>query len=834
MHHRTHIPLTIPILLLSLAFPAGAAQVTSIELCTDVRNGGFTAVNVVQTFGVDTPVIHAVVHVAGAKAGAVVKGAWISVDAISVPNYQIDAAEQKIARRGAATAHFSLSRPTKGWPVGQYRLDVYVDNQLAGSRTFTVGTPAGTTPQPQAPQPPAPAPGTGQDRDQIQKKLEALQAAHQAGVLSDEEYAQKKAILAAQLQDAAPALDAETRQRLEALEAAYRAGVLNEQEYQQKKALLSRGATKPAASQPSAEPLPPGATDPRPAPTGAAREGRTHSHPAGFSFWYPATWTITAQDQTLQLVPADAAQSPQGPLELYFLATESLTDQGIQNPTDERIIQYLEGQVKSLSPALTYDRQPTTMATQAGPGAVLVWQATSPDGRRVTARVFVVFVKQTAVMLIGMGLKDRIEARDADLQDLFKSITTAQAVAPEAPGSTEAGPVPPQTPAAPAAPAPADPNFAQQLRALETAKQMGVLTEQEYAAKRKVLEDRQRRVPDPAVQQKLEAIESAYRAGILSEEEYRQKKAQLTGTAPETPVPQGGPAPGAGVSPRVDGKTYRHVIGFTFWHPADWTVKEHEEMLQLVPPNASTTANGEPTEVYLILGDNSAGDEGIASPQDPRVTQFMDQAVAQLSPALKRTGAPAPMATATGNGVVMNWQGESPRGGTVCARAYVCLIKNYGVALVALCFQDRLAAREAELQRIFTSFAFGAGQRDLQLAGTWNYLTTNSMTNWSPFETSCSRAQMASDRTGTLVIESDGTWRRRDQTQMIAGAGGVWVESNDTKDSKGTWYAGNGSLHLIWEGKSWQEYKYEIRQAPQGPRLLLTSGGKGELWERAR
>ncbi|MBM4027228.1 MAG: SHOCT domain-containing protein [Planctomycetes bacterium] len=827
MHHCTHILLTIVILPWSLVSGAGAARVTSIDLCTDVRDDGFTAVNVVQTFGVDTPVIHAVVHVAEAKAGTVVKGTWISIDAISVPNYQIDAAEQKIQGRGAATGHFSLSRPTNGWPEGRYRLDVYLDNQLAGAKTFTV-----RAPEPEVPQPPVLARAAGEDRDQIQKKLGALQAAHQAGILTGQEYAEKKTILEAQLQDAAPALDAGTRQRLAALEAAYQAGILNEQEYQQKKALLTGGATRSALADMPSPPVSLGETDGRPAPTAAVRAGRIHSHPAGFSFWYPATWTIRPQDEMLQLAPADAAQSPQGPLELYFLATEDIAGQGIQSPTDERVIQYLDQQIKSLSPVLTYDRQPATIPTGVGPGAVLGWQATSPDGRRITARVYVVLAKQTAVMLIGMGLQERIEAREADLRDLFTSVTTGQAVAPTTPAREDT----PRTPARPKTPAPAptDPDVGRQLQALETARQAGVLNDQEYVAKKKLLEDRQPRAVDPATQQKLEAIESAYGAGILSEEEYRQKRAQLLGAAPRGPVPQSSAAPGAGVSPRLEGKTYRHVIGFTFWHPADWSVTEHEEMLQLVPPNPSTTPQGEPTEVYLILGDNSVGDEGITSPQDPRIAQFMDQAVAQLSPALKRIGTPAPLATATGQGVVMNWEGPSPRGGIVCARAYVSLINNYGVALVAICLKDRLPVREAELQRVFASFTFGAGERDLQIVGTWSFLTTSSLTNWSPFETAYSRAQMVSDRTATLVIEPGGTWRRRDQTQMIAGAGGVWLESNDTKDSQGTWYAGNGSLHLIWDDKSWQEYKYEIRQTADGVRLLLASAGKGELWERAK
>jgi hypothetical protein len=588
------------------------------------------------------------------------KGAWISIDAISVPNYEIDSAEVKVLRDGPASGHFSLSRPNNGWPVGHYRLDVYVDGRLIGSKGFSVSPPAdGRTPQ-----------------------------------------------------------------------------------------------------EPVAAP--------------AVKAGRTHSHPAGFSFWYPASWNIDEQDGMLQLVPAGAADSPEGPLELYILATEDISGQDIHGPTDEGVIEYLDEQVKSLSPVLEYTRRPSDIPTDAGKGAGLVWQATAPDGRKIIARVFVVFVRRTAVMLIGMGLQERIDARAADLQDLFKSITTGQV---KPPVSTEARPVQPQRPTPPARVAPPP----------------------------------ERKGPDAGGPRR----------------------------GPEAAGPAGAPARdpqalGEGVSPKAGGKTYRHAIGFTFWHPADWTVKEHEEMLQLIPPNPSTTAGGDPTEIFLIIGDNTAGDEGITSADDPRVAQFMDQAVAQLAPFLQRSRAPAALVTATGKGAVMDWQGSSPSGGLVSARAYISVIKDSGVSLVALCQRDRLQAREAELQRIFISFAFGEGQRDLQLAGTWNFLTTSSLTNWSPFETAYSRAQMASDTTGTLVIQSDGTWTRVSRTHTIAGAGGVWLESKDTQESRGTWYAGNGSLHLIWDDKSWQEYKYEIRQTPQGVRLLLAIGGKGELWERAK
>ena len=33
---------------------------------------------------------------------------------------------------------FSLSKPTKGWPVGKYRVEIYVNDKLADTVKFTV------------------------------------------------------------------------------------------------------------------------------------------------------------------------------------------------------------------------------------------------------------------------------------------------------------------------------------------------------------------------------------------------------------------------------------------------------------------------------------------------------------------------------------------------------------------------------------------------------------------------------------------------------------------------------------------------------------------------
>ena len=248
MNHRRYTTLTIVTLLLMITSSASSAtRLKSIELCTDVGNDGFTAINVVQSFTTDILVIHGITHVEDTPANCTLKGVWVSVDAISIPNYEIDSAEVKVERKGSATGHFSLSRPTNGWPTGNYRLDIYADSQLLGSKNF----PISATSKEQLTQPQVTVTAQ-QDNQELQKKLQALQTAKEAGILSESEYQQKKAAIEAQLQKSSQKIDADTLKRLEALEAAYRSGILNEQEYKEKKAILLGTQAKPPAKYPPA------------------------------------------------------------------------------------------------------------------------------------------------------------------------------------------------------------------------------------------------------------------------------------------------------------------------------------------------------------------------------------------------------------------------------------------------------------------------------------------------------------------------------------------------------------------------------------------------------
>lgn len=278
------------------------------------------------------------------------------------------------------------------------------------------------------------------------------------------------------------------------------------------------------------------------------------------------------------------------------------------------------------------------------------------------------------------------------------------------------------------------------------------------------------------------------------------------------------------------GTIYRHVIGFSFWHPTGWQVKEQEDFLQLVPPKPAATAEG-PSELYFIVGDSVAG-QGILHPGDYRVVQYLDQTIRSLSPTMTRVGKPASVPTSKGQGVLLQWQGRSAAGKVVHAKAYAAIIRDHGVALVALGLPDALKPREDDLRQMFASFGFGQGPRDPQLVGKWHLLATTSITNWSTWETHWSRAQLVADTNSVLVFHANGTWTRTDKYHMIAGAGGTWIEDKRVTASDGRWNAANGALYMVWKDNSWDDFKYQVTRTREGIQLRTASGKTGRLWKR--
>lgn len=202
-----------------------------------------------------------------------------------------------------------------------------------------------------------------------------------------------------------------------------------------------------------------------------------------------------------------------------------------------------------------------------------------------------------------------------------------------------------------------------------------------------------------------------------------------------------------------------------------------------------------------------------------------------ILPTLQRTGSPTTINMIQGQGVLLNWEGSNHQGQRVEARAYVAIINNYGVSLVALGLKGLPAKREADLRKIFDSFAFGQSQKDPNLMGRWQLFATNSLTNQSPFETDWSRAQMVSDKNSTMEFRADGTWLRTDKSHMLVIAGGTYLEDKSSDSSGGRWYASSGVLIMIWEDNSWEEYQYQIHQTAQGRQLRMVCGNSGQVWK---
>jgi hypothetical protein len=290
-------------------------------------------------------------------------------------------------------------------------------------------------------------------------------------------------------------------------------------------------------------------------------------------------------------------------------------------------------------------------------------------------------------------------------------------------------------------------------------------------------------------------------------------------------------APAAPKIPIQKGKVYRHVTGLTFWYPDNWRVKELDEALQLIPNDVEIQSQG-PDELYVIAGESVAG-TGILNPDDPRVIHYTDQVVQSILPSLMRVGRVKYVDMITGKGVFLQWEGKNNKGKTVCAEAFITIRQNFAISLSAIAYKHLLEKRNDELHRIFASFAFGEGQRDPDLIGHWELTATQSITNQSVWETDWSRAQLVSDNQSHLVFTPDGKWSRTDTSHMIAGAGDVWIESSDKDESGGRWYAGEGTLFMIWENNTWEDYSYKIYTSAQGRELRMICGKTGQVWNES-
>lgn len=124
-------------LLLATAAQAGEPRYSDLTFSASEDNSAPT-----EVFATDTPKIFLHAALVDVASGAKLSGTWIAekTDA-APPNYKIDSVTMT-AGMLMNVATFSLSKPTAGWPVGDYRVDLAIDGKPAGSAHFKIASKA--------------------------------------------------------------------------------------------------------------------------------------------------------------------------------------------------------------------------------------------------------------------------------------------------------------------------------------------------------------------------------------------------------------------------------------------------------------------------------------------------------------------------------------------------------------------------------------------------------------------------------------------------------------------------------------------------------------------
>jgi hypothetical protein len=91
------------------------------------------------TFPADIPKLYAFFRSKGTEKGDILRGVWIAEDVGDAAPKDSKITEVLVtAERSDDYGAIGLARPIDGWPVGKYRLEIYVGDKLAEALKFTI------------------------------------------------------------------------------------------------------------------------------------------------------------------------------------------------------------------------------------------------------------------------------------------------------------------------------------------------------------------------------------------------------------------------------------------------------------------------------------------------------------------------------------------------------------------------------------------------------------------------------------------------------------------------------------------------------------------------
>jgi hypothetical protein len=90
-------------------------------------------------FTATTPKLYAMFKTTGAKDGDKLRGVLIAEDVGDAAPLNTAVREAALTLDGdTEDGDFNFSKPTAGWPTGKYRIEVYVNDELAATAKFTI------------------------------------------------------------------------------------------------------------------------------------------------------------------------------------------------------------------------------------------------------------------------------------------------------------------------------------------------------------------------------------------------------------------------------------------------------------------------------------------------------------------------------------------------------------------------------------------------------------------------------------------------------------------------------------------------------------------------
>jgi len=137
MGKKTYISilcLCLIVVLAACSFSITTANYTDLAVAADVdENNG--PIGVTNTFAVDSPMVYVTGLLKNAPEGTVITSEWYYLE--SDPDTFIDRASYESVDT-TNSFDFSLSKPNAGWPLGEYEVKLYIDDEYKETVTFKV------------------------------------------------------------------------------------------------------------------------------------------------------------------------------------------------------------------------------------------------------------------------------------------------------------------------------------------------------------------------------------------------------------------------------------------------------------------------------------------------------------------------------------------------------------------------------------------------------------------------------------------------------------------------------------------------------------------------